>query len=163
MAAVKAKKKAAKSPIERLSEQAEELGDRISKRAEETADQTRKRAAKLALSVIDFEKTTFDNAFKMIDKLQKQTEELLKDYIGNASWMPKEGKAVVDEWTRMLQGSRREFLKTVDKSFEHLSEYVKRVQDGKQVVASKKVVARKVAKAKPRKRVMPKAAAAAAM
>ena len=143
MATDKAKKKTAQKPMERLAHDGKEMVARLTKRAEESMELTRQRG--LVLSVIELEKATFDHTFKLVDRLQKQTEDVVKEYVEKAEWMPQEGRTMVEEWTRMLQQTRKEFLKTVDKSFVHVSDYIKRIQDGKETPATKKPAAAKKA------------------
>ena len=130
---------------------------RAATQTEDAVEQTRRKAAQFALSVLDFEKTTFDNTFKLIDKLQKQTETLVKTYVGKAEWMPEEGRAMVQDWTRMLQSNRREFLKTVDKSFEYMTQYVRRLEEKPQAAKPRSA---KLVGATPKKRVVARKAPA---
>lgn len=142
------------SGLDRVAERAEKLRDKMGKRVEETAEQARNRAAKLAVSIIAFQKSTFDGTFKVLSQVQKQSEDFVADYLGKASWMPKEGQAVVNEWTKMLQGGRKDFQKTVDKSFDLISTYVKRVSNG--TAASAKAELKKAAKKRPAKKARPR-------
>ncbi len=116
------------TPLDKVSTQAEKLMERISNRADEAASSTGRKACKLVLSVIDFQKTTFDNTFKIISQLQEQSEKMVSTMVTDSHWVPKEGKAVVKEWVQMLQTGRSDFRKTVDKSFDLLTDYFERVQ-----------------------------------
>jgi hypothetical protein len=136
----------------------EKLRDQLEARAEDTADQTRRRAAKLALSVVDFQKTTFDNTFKVITQLQEQSEKIVTSMLNDADWMPKEGKAVVKEWTNLLKSARRDFEKTVDRSFDLISDLLERVGDAKPA-KKKKAAAKKKTAAKKKPAAKKKAAA----
>lgn len=113
--------------LEGLVGQTEKLRDKLEHRAEETAEQTRRRAAKLSLSVIDLQKTTFDNAFRFVSKLQTQSENAVQEMVQKANWVPAEGKGVVKEWVHMLRSARGEFQRTVDKSFDLLTDYFERI------------------------------------
>ncbi|MFP4500766.1 MAG: histone H1-like repetitive region-containing protein [Candidatus Hydrogenedentota bacterium] len=118
----------ASTPLDKVSSQAEKLMERISNRADEAASSTGRKACKLVLSVIDFQKTTFDNTFKIISQLQEQSEKMVSTMVTDSHWVPKEGKSVVKEWVQMLQTGRSDFRKTVDKSFDLLTDYFERVQ-----------------------------------
>ena len=150
------------SPLEKVTGQAEKLMEKIQSRAEETASSTGRRACKLVLSVIDFQKTTFDNTFKIISQLQEQSEKMVGSMVTDSAWVPSEGKGVVKEWIKMLQSGRSEFRKTVDKSFDLLTDYFERVQKSGalEAGAAKKAPAKKrAAKAAPKKAATKKAAA----
>jgi len=86
------------------------------------------RAAKLAAKLVDFERTTFDTAAKLLGSINQQSEKALRHVVSNTSWMPKEGQKLVEEWQRTLRHSLKDFTKTVDKSFDLLSKYLARVQ-----------------------------------
>lgn len=128
----------------------EKLRDELERRAEGAADQTRRRAAQLALSVIDFQKTTFDNSFKLIGQIQEQSEKMVSDLVSDSTWMPNEAKSIVDEWQKMLRGARTEFQRTVDKSFDLIANYLDRVRkDEVSRKPAKKSLAKKAAAKKP--------------
>lgn len=139
--------------IDKVANRAEKLKDEISKRAEDAAGQTQRRATKLMLSVVDFQKTTFDNSFKAISQLQEQSERVLQRLSDEAGWLPKEAKSIVHEWMRMMRAGRVDFKKTVDKSFDLVTDYFDRV--AKADAAAPK----KAAKKAPAKKAAPKKAA----
>lgn len=163
--ATKAVDKAAKKLQKQLSgsldsvvDKTEAIRGEFEKRAEETAEHTRRRAAQVALSVVDFQKTTFDTTFKLVSQFQKQSEDAVSKLLKSSSWLPKEGKEVVDEWVHLLRTSRTDFDKTVNKSFALITDYLKRVESegakkksakpAKKKAAAKKPAAKKKAPAK---------------
>lgn len=123
--------------VDRVIQRTEELRDGFSRSAEDTADQTSRRAARLARSVVEFEKTTFDNAFKVMGRLMDTSSEAVTGLLYNASWMPREGKQVVREWTHLMQTSRKEFESAMGKSFDLLTEFLERVEEGNPTPAKK--------------------------
>ncbi len=131
------------SSIDKVIKRTEDLRDQLEQSAEDTADQTVRRAAKLALAVVEFQKTTFDSSFKVIGKLHDQSSKAISGLLLDAPWLPREGKQVVKEWTRMLHEGRKEFESTVDKSFDLITELLDRVQAGKPTGAKKKAAAKK--------------------
>lgn len=139
---------------------AEGAWDSLIQRAEGTVDHTVLRAMKLALTVIDFQKTTFDNTFKLLQQLQEQSEKMVQELVKHAAWMPPEGKALVDEWVRTLRGGRSEFKKSVDKSFDLITDYFERVQKEakKKPAPKKRPAAKKKAAAKKKPAAKKKAA-----
>ena len=92
------------------------------------SEPTATRAAKLAVNIVEFEKTTFDSAVKLFSTLNDRSEKVLRNTLSNASWMPKEGHKLVEEWQHTLRRSLKDFTKTVDKSFDLLSRYLARVR-----------------------------------
>ncbi|HNR30552.1 MAG TPA: hypothetical protein PKI11_06660 [Candidatus Hydrogenedentes bacterium] len=143
--------KIVKDAVDKITDRAEKLKETISKRAEDAATGTQRRATKVMLSVIDFQKTTFDNTFKIIGQVQEQSEKAIQNLIEDASWLPKEGKAIIKEWIRMLRVGRSDFQKTVDKSFDLVTDYFERVVKAEE--APKPVVAKKsTAKKRPAKK-----------
>ncbi|MCH7908785.1 MAG: hypothetical protein IIB38_04125 [Candidatus Hydrogenedentes bacterium] len=119
------------------------------------ADSTRRRAAQLTISVIDFQKAAFDNIIDFIGRLQEQTGKVLHEAVDNLSWVPGEGKEVVDEWIKTVNKGRKDFKRSTDKSFDLISKFVKRIEGERSAkkstakkAASKKTVARKKAPAK---------------
>lgn len=137
--------KLVKDAIGSITDRAEKLKDTISKRAEDAAAGTQRRATKLMLSVIDFQKTTFDNTFKIIAQIQEQSEKAVQNLVEDAGWLPKEGKTIIREWIRMLRAGRSDFQKTVDKSFDLVTDYFERVVKTEEasVVAPKKAASKK--------------------
>lgn len=155
--ATKAVDKAAKKLQKQLSgsldsvvDKTEAIRGEFEKRAEETAEHTRRRAAQVALSVVDFQKTTFDTTFKLVSQFQKQSEDAVSKLLKSSSWLPKEGKEVVDEWVHLLRTSRADFDKTVNKSFALITDYLKRVEtEGTKKTKSAKPAKKKAAAKKP--------------
>lgn len=138
--------------LDSVVDKTESLRGEFEKRAEDTAEHTRRRAAKVALSVVDFQKTTFDTTFKLVAQFQSQSEDAISKLLKGSNWLPKEGKSVVDEWVHLLRTSRTDFDKTVNKSFDLITEYLKRIESEgtkKSAKKSKKAAAKKsVAKKK---------------
>ena len=138
--------KVVKDALDKAAGMAEDLRDLLKKRAEDAASGTQRRATKLVLSVVDFEKTTFDSTFKVVSQLQEQSEKAVQGLIEGAGWLPKEGKSIVREWIRMLRTGRSDFKKTVDKSFDLLTDYLERLNTAE--AAAAKAPAAKAAKKK---------------
>ena len=79
----------------------------------------------VAKQVIDFQKTTFENTFKMISMLQDQTETTFHTLLETGMWpVPEEGKKVLNEWTQSFKKGREEFKKVMDDGFRRVEEYL---------------------------------------
>ncbi len=112
------------------------------------ADSTRRRAAKLTISVIDFQKVAFDNTIDLIGRLQEQTGKMLHEAVDNLSWVPGEGKEVVDEWIKTVNKGRKDFKQSSDKSFDLISKFVKRIDREQSTKAAAKRPTKKKSAAK---------------
>jgi sugar-specific transcriptional regulator TrmB len=73
--------------------------------------------------IIDFQKTTFDNSFNALAKLQEQGETMLSSSLKQAEWLPEEGKKVITEWIEAYKKARTEFKSTVDGNFKKVQEF----------------------------------------
>jgi polyhydroxyalkanoate synthesis regulator phasin len=78
---------------------------------------------KMAKQMIDFQKATFDNTFNAMVMLQEQTERMVQTLMGQATFLPDEGKKVLNEWVQSFNKGRKEFKKTVDDSFSKVEAY----------------------------------------
>ncbi len=154
------KKAAAKRTINikaarKASAKARKRGKKLVKDAQKglqnvNRENTRKQAIRLALSVVEFQNTTFDNSIDAIGKLQNRSGKLLHRVVKDASWVPGEGKDVVDEWIHAVKKNREDFKKSSDKSFSLVVKYLKRLEreSGKAAPKKKAATKKKVAKKK---------------
>lgn len=79
---------------------------------------------KIAKQMIDFQKTTFDNAFSAGVMLQDQAEQVFSTAIEQTAWLPEESKRAIDQWLQTLKAGRRDFKEIVDDSFENAAEFL---------------------------------------
>ena len=73
--------------------------------------------------MVDFNKATLDNAFNAINLVQEQSERLGQSTLDQATWMPEEGKKVVNDLLTAYKKGRDEFKKNVDEAFSKVEEY----------------------------------------
>jgi len=78
---------------------------------------------KMAKQMIDFNKATLDNTFDAMVLLQKQTEKMVSTFIAQATFLPEEGKKMLDEWVQTFKKGREEFKKAVDEGFTKVETY----------------------------------------
>lgn len=78
---------------------------------------------KMAKQMMDFYKTTFDNSFNAMVMLQEQTEKTMAAFMDQATWLPDEGKNVMEEWVKAYKKGREDFKKTIDDGFKKVDEY----------------------------------------
>jgi hypothetical protein len=152
-------KKAASKAKSRARKAATKAGARAKKAAGKAQSQGRQQGSELAISVLDFQKTAFDNSVKAIESLQEQSEKVLKELVNTSSIMPGEGKKIVSEWRRMLKRGQQDLTKTVDTSFDLFGAFFERVrrEEAEKEKAAKKAAPKKT-KAKVKRK--PKKAAA---
>ncbi len=78
---------------------------------------------KIARQIIEFHKSTFDNTFNSLGILQEQTGKMVQTYLQQASWLPAEGKKLIEEWVAMYAKGRNEFKSAVDKNYKKVEAY----------------------------------------
>ena len=78
---------------------------------------------KLVKQMIDFNKATFDNSFSAMILLQEQTEKMVSSFIEQATWMPEEGKKVLNDWVVSYKTGREQFKRSIDDSFQKVETY----------------------------------------
>jgi hypothetical protein len=116
---------------------AEKLRDRVANGVHDSGTAAKVRSVDVSIAVIKLQRSMFDRTFKMLARIQKYSDKLVKRHVQGADWLPNEGKDIVKEWSHMLDEGRVEFEKTVDKSYDLLKEYLERVRK-QQASAGKK-------------------------
>ena len=77
----------------------------------------------IAKQIIDFHKSTFDNTFNSLTILQEQTEKMVQTFLQQATWLPAEGKAAVNEWVNVYNKGRIGFKAAADNNYKKVEEY----------------------------------------
>lgn len=77
----------------------------------------------LLKQMIEFNKTTFDNAFNTIVMMQNQTEQMVSSFMSQSSWLPEEGKKALNEWVNAYKKARDDFKKAIDESYKRVEDY----------------------------------------
>lgn len=67
--------------------------------------------------LISFNKTAFDNGFNALMALQNQAEKMVNSYLEQATWIPEEGKKVIDDWNKAYKKGCQDSKKLVDENF----------------------------------------------
>jgi len=78
---------------------------------------------KIAKQMMEFQKAAFDNSFNGMEMAQEQAEKMLNMSLEQATWLPEEGKRVIDEWSKAYQKGCEEFKKTVDDNFKKVEDF----------------------------------------
>ena len=77
----------------------------------------------LLKQMIEFNKTTFDNAFNTIVMMQNQTEQMVNSFMNQSSWLPEEGGKALNEWVNAYKKARDNFKKAIDESYKRVQDY----------------------------------------
>lgn len=121
--------KAAKAAQDAVVKGADKFREKVAQSADDAREQARRNALKIVEGMMQLQQKTFDGAFKLLSQMQDHTEKTVKDFVSDSQWLPKEGKAVVNEWIKTVHSGRVRFQETVDKSFDLVMAYLKRVQE----------------------------------
>lgn len=78
---------------------------------------------KLAKQMIDFNKATFDNSFNTMVLIQEQMEKMVNSFLEQSTWLPEEGKKILNEWVAAYKKGREEFKKAVNESYKKVDAY----------------------------------------
>lgn len=78
--------------------------------------------------MMSLNKTAFDNTFNTLTLMQDQTERIVNTFIDQATWFPKEGKRVVDEWTNSYKRGRDNYKASLDESFKRVDDFFSSMQ-----------------------------------
>ena len=73
--------------------------------------------------MIEFNKATFDNTFNAMVMLQEQAERLANTLLEQATWLPEEGKKVIEEWVEAYKKGREDFKKAADENFKRVEDF----------------------------------------
>ena len=130
---------------------AEKLRDQVSNNVHDSGVAAKVRGVDVSLALIKMQRLVFDRSFKVLARVQKYSDKLVKKHIQGAHWMPNEGKDIVKEWSQMLNEGRADFQATVDRSYDLLKDCLERVRKEQVANGKKKPVAvsAPVHKAKP--------------
>ena len=71
----------------------------------------------LLKQMLDFNRTAFENTFNTMTMLQEQAERVVNGCLEQATWLPKTGKTVINEWTNACKKGRESFKSSMDENF----------------------------------------------
>ncbi len=77
----------------------------------------------LLKQILDYNKTAFDNSFNAMVMVQEQTEKMVNSFLDQSTWLPEEGRRVVNEWINSYKKGREELKKAVDENFKKVDSY----------------------------------------
>jgi hypothetical protein len=77
----------------------------------------------IAKQMIKFNKTAFDNSFSAMTMVYEQNEKMVETFLGQASWMPEEGKKAIGDWLAAYRNGCNDFKKMVDENYAKVEAY----------------------------------------
>ncbi|MFP3867762.1 MAG: hypothetical protein ACLFUU_06335 [Desulfobacteraceae bacterium] len=72
---------------------------------------------KIAKQMIDFYKASFDNSFAAMSMLQQQMERMTSMFVEQTTWLPEEGRKVLQEWVKAYKKGCEDFKQAADENF----------------------------------------------
>lgn len=77
----------------------------------------------IAKQMIQFNKSAFDNSFKAMSLVYEQNEKLLETFLGQADWLPEEGRKALNDWTTSYKKGCEDFKKMADENYEKVEAF----------------------------------------
>lgn len=74
--------------------------------------------------MLNFNKSSFNNAFNALAMAQEQTETMGKSFIEQAAWLPAEGKKAVQDWLDACKKGREEYKKLIDDAYKKVEAFL---------------------------------------
>ena len=71
-------------------------------------------AMKISLQVLDFQKSTFNNTYNTLMKIQEQSEKIADSFMKDNAAIPAEGRKIIDEWKLVFKKGQTEIKKSID-------------------------------------------------
>ena len=78
---------------------------------------------KIALQMIQFNKTAFDNSFNAMTMVYEQNEKMIGAFLDQATWLPDEGKKAITDWVDAYKKGCADFKKMVDDNYQKVDEF----------------------------------------
>ncbi|MDD3581401.1 MAG: hypothetical protein PHW74_10310 [Desulfobacca sp.] len=78
---------------------------------------------KIAKQMIDFYKASFDNTFTAMTMLQQQMEKMTGMLVEQSTWLPEEGRKVLQEWVKAYKKGREDFKAAADENFARVESF----------------------------------------
>ena len=82
--------------------------------------------------IIDFHKATFENSFKALTIMQEQSEKMLQTFLLQNTWIPAEGRKVINDWASMYKQGRTDFKDKADDNLKKVEKYFAKSETAKQ-------------------------------
>lgn len=73
--------------------------------------------------MLEFNRTSFNNTYNALTKLQEQAEKMTSTLIDHPTLLPEDGKKIIKEWVSIFKQHQSEYKETVNDNFENLLNY----------------------------------------
>ena len=80
--------------------------------------------------IVEFNKMAFHNSFNAMTMFQEQMEKVANAMLGQAAWIPEDGKKALDEMVKNYKQGRQDFKKVVDDGFDRMDSFISGGQGG---------------------------------
>ena len=81
--------------------------------------------------MLDFNKTAFDNSFKAMLTIGEQNEKMVNTFMTQATWIPEEGKKLIQNWVDAYNKGCQDFKKTADDNYKKVADFFETAQKSK--------------------------------
>lgn len=73
--------------------------------------------------MLAFNKAAFDNGFNALLALQEQNEKMVNSFLGQAGWLPDEGRKVIQEWLQAYKKGCEDFKSMADDNYAKVEKF----------------------------------------
>ncbi|MDZ7579497.1 MAG: hypothetical protein U5R30_02415 [Deltaproteobacteria bacterium] len=81
--------------------------------------------------MLDFNKAAFENSFKAMLTIGEQNEKMMNTFLMQATWLPEEGKKLIQEWVDAYKKGCQDFKKTADDNYKKVADFFDAAQKSK--------------------------------
>ena len=80
-------------------------------------------ANQMLKQMLEFNKAAFDNSFSAMLTIQEQNEKMFNTFLGQATWIPDEGRKLIQEWINAYKKGCEDFKKSADDNYKKVAEF----------------------------------------
>ena len=80
-------------------------------------------ANQMLKQMLEFNKAAFDNGFNAMSTIQEQNEKMFNTFLGQATWIPDEGRKLIQEWINAYKKGCEDFKKAADGNYAKVVEF----------------------------------------
>ena len=81
--------------------------------------------------MLDFNKAAYDNSFKAMLAISEQNEKMVNTFLTQATWIPEEGKKLIQNWIDAYNKGCQDFKKTADDNYKKVADFFETTQKSK--------------------------------
>jgi hypothetical protein len=85
----------------------------------------------LLKQMLDLNKTAYDNSFKAMLSIGEQNEKMVNTVLTQATWIPEEGKKLIQNWVDAYNKGCQDFKKTADDNYKKVADFFETAQKSK--------------------------------